>query len=118
MLLMPVLLAVCFAPITSDSVEADFEVREKIVYSKVADRELLLDAWIPNKDGVHPAVLVVHGGAWRSGDRMEHVVLRCAQGKWREDGDVQDRRGRALAGRDESRGTGQGLHFSSSRTAG
>ena len=71
MLLMPVLLAVCFAPITSDSVEAEFEVREKIVYSKVADRELLLDAWVPNKDGIHPAVLVVHGGAWRSGDRRQ-----------------------------------------------
>lgn len=71
MMLMPVLLAVCLAPITSDPVEAEFEVREKIVYSKVADRELLLDAWVPNKEGSHPAVLVVHGGAWRSGDRKQ-----------------------------------------------
>lgn len=71
MILMPVLLAVCLAPITSDSVEAEFEFREKIVYSKVADRELLLDAWVPKKDGTHPAVLVVHGGAWRSGDRKQ-----------------------------------------------
>ena len=71
MLLMPALLAVCFAPITSDSVEAEFEVREKIVYSKVADRELLLDAWVPKDDTIHAAVLVVHGGAWRSGDRKQ-----------------------------------------------
>jgi len=70
-MMMPLLLAVCFAPITSDAVEADFEVREKIVYSKVADRELLLDAWVPKEDGSHPAVLVVHGGAWRSGNRKQ-----------------------------------------------
>lgn len=71
MLLMPVLIAVCFAPIASDSVESEFDVREKIVYSTVADRELLLDALVPRGDGLHPAVLVVHGGAWRSGDRKQ-----------------------------------------------
>lgn len=71
MMLMHLLLAVCFVPITSDPVATDFEVREKIVYSKVADRELLLDAYVPKGDGVHPAVLVVHGGAWRSGDRKQ-----------------------------------------------
>ena len=71
MMLMPILLAVCFAPMAPDSGEADFEVREKIVYSKVADRELLLDAWVPKDDTLHAAVLVVHGGAWRSGDRKQ-----------------------------------------------
>ena len=71
MTLLPTLLAVCFAPLATDPVEAGFEVREKIVYSKVADRELLLDAWVPKDDMIHPAVLVVHGGAWRSGDRMQ-----------------------------------------------
>ena len=71
MLLLPVLLVICFAPIASDSVETEFEVREKIVYSTVADRKLLLDAWVPKADGSHPAVLVVHGGAWRFGDRKQ-----------------------------------------------
>ncbi|MBC7966511.1 MAG: alpha/beta hydrolase [Fuerstia sp.] len=65
------LFAVCFAPLATDPVDAEFEVRERIVYSKVADRELLLDAWVPGKDGAHPAVLVVHGGAWRSGNRKQ-----------------------------------------------
>ena len=51
--------------------ELDFTVREKITYSKVGDRELLLDAFIPNDEGEHPAVLVVHGGAWRSGNRKQ-----------------------------------------------
>ena len=71
MMLMPVLLAVCFAPMAPDSGEADFEIRKNIVYSKVADRELLLDAWVPKDDTLHAAVLVVHGGAWRSGDRKQ-----------------------------------------------
>ncbi len=48
-----------------------FEIREKITYSTVGDRALLLDAFIPNAAGTHPAVLVVHGGAWRSGNRRQ-----------------------------------------------
>lgn len=48
-----------------------FEIQEKITYSTVGDRELLLDAFIPHADGKHPAVLVVHGGAWRSGNRRQ-----------------------------------------------
>lgn len=48
-----------------------FEIREQIPYSKVGDRELLLDAFIPKLEGIHPAVLVVHGGAWRSGNRRQ-----------------------------------------------
>ncbi len=73
MLILPILFAICVAQtlIISDAVETEFEVREKIVYSTVADRELLLDAFIPKGDGLRPAVLVVHGGAWRSGDRKQ-----------------------------------------------
>ena len=68
MLILPVMLTVFLAPIATES---EFDVREKIVYSTVADRELLLDAFVPKDDGLHPAVLVVHGGAWRSGDRKQ-----------------------------------------------
>jgi triacylglycerol lipase len=51
--------------------EPAYQIREKITYSTVGDRELLLDAFIPNEAGEHPAVLVVHGGAWRSGNRKQ-----------------------------------------------
>ena len=71
MLTLPILISLCVATIVSDASEAEFEVREKIVYSTVADRELLLDAFVPKGDGLRPAVLVVHGGAWRSGDRKQ-----------------------------------------------
>jgi acetyl esterase/lipase len=71
MLILPVVLAVVLAQAVPVAIESEFDVREKIVYSTVADRELLLDAFVPKDDGVHPAVLVVHGGAWRSGDRKQ-----------------------------------------------
>ena len=40
-----------------------------IAYSNVDDHELLLDAYVPNTGGKYPAVLVIHGGAWRFGNR-------------------------------------------------
>lgn len=49
----------------------EYDIREKIVYSTVDDRELLLDAFVPKEEGEFPAVLVVHGGAWRMGDRYQ-----------------------------------------------
>jgi len=51
--------------------EPSFDIQEKITYSTVGDRALLLDAFIPKAGGQHPAVLVVHGGAWRSGNRRQ-----------------------------------------------
>ena len=53
------------------SAEFQFEIQNDIVYSKVAGRELLLDAYLPEKGGPSPAVLVVHGGAWRMGNRKQ-----------------------------------------------
>ena len=51
--------------------KVQYDVREKIVYSQVGDRELLMDAFVPKGEGTYPAVLVVHGGAWRSGSRTQ-----------------------------------------------
>lgn len=43
-----------------------------IVYSKPEeDLELKLDAYIPDGEGPFPAVLVVHGGAWRTGSKIQ-----------------------------------------------
>ncbi|MEM1069699.1 MAG: alpha/beta hydrolase [Planctomycetota bacterium] len=51
--------------------ELKYDLQEKIVYHTVEDRELLLDAFVPKNGAKHPAVLVVHGGAWRSGNRYQ-----------------------------------------------
>ncbi|MFM7055645.1 MAG: alpha/beta hydrolase fold domain-containing protein [Planctomycetota bacterium] len=47
------------------------QVRENVVYGRVGDRELLLDAFLPQAGRAVPAVIVIHGGAWRSGNRRQ-----------------------------------------------
>lgn len=68
-------------PVVDETSEEGYSVQEKIVYSKVGDRELLLDAYVPRDEGQHPAVLVVHGGAWRSGNRhqLRHYAVSLAR---------------------------------------
>ena len=68
-MLLPFIAAVVLLPVDSKADEVEFELREKIVYSKVRERELLLDAFLPTGKELRPAILVVHGGAWRSGNR-------------------------------------------------
>jgi acetyl esterase/lipase len=65
------LVALTLALASQHPAEFKFEIRNDVVYSKVGDRELLLDAYLPEKDGPTPAVLVVHGGAWRMGNRKQ-----------------------------------------------
>lgn len=69
-MLMTLALCVTFSQAALGS-EEEYEVREKIVYSTVEGRELHLDAFVQKKEGRHPSVLVVHGGAWRSGNRKQ-----------------------------------------------
>lgn len=42
-----------------------------IEYAKPDGQPLLLDAYLPKTQGDHPAVLVVHGGAWKSGNKYQ-----------------------------------------------
>ena len=67
-----VLFTLCLSTFTQAPAEAEIELREKIVYAQIGERELLLDAYLPaKKDPKPPAVLVVHGGAWRHGNRKQ-----------------------------------------------
>lgn len=49
----------------------EFESHYSVEYSTVGDQKLMLDAFVPKTAGVHPAVMVVHGGSWKSGNRMQ-----------------------------------------------
>lgn len=50
--------------------------QRNITYVKIGARPLQLDAFVPKKaKGKTAAVLVVHGGGWRSGDRAQHIPL-------------------------------------------
>lgn len=48
-----------------------FEMKANVPYASPGGVELLLDAYVPKLDGPLPAVLVVHGGAWRSGSKRQ-----------------------------------------------
>lgn len=53
-------------------------VKEKpgLVYADAGQRPLHLDAFLPkNTKRKTAAVLIVHGGGWRSGDRSQHIPL-------------------------------------------
>lgn len=55
------------------------EVIEKknITYSTYGNRKLKLDAFYPSKKikGKRAAILIIHGGGWRSGNRAQHHTL-------------------------------------------
>jgi acetyl esterase/lipase len=38
-------------------------------YGVAGDFSLKLDAYLPSEPGPHPAVILIHGGGWRSGDK-------------------------------------------------
>lgn len=54
-------------------------VKEKrdLVYFTLGDRNLRIDVFQPAKKrpSGYPAVLIVHGGGWRSGNRAQHIPL-------------------------------------------
>lgn len=49
----------------------EFEKISDVVYMQRGDLDLLADVYVPEGEGPFPAVLVVHGGAWRSGDKNQ-----------------------------------------------
>ncbi len=50
--------------------EFEFDKRGGVVYRKGEDFQLTCDVYIPHGDGPFPAVLAVHGGAWRGGTKL------------------------------------------------
>lgn len=50
---------------------------KNIVYHQIGDRKLLLDAFLLKKKAkkTRPAVLIIHGGGWRTGNRTQHYAL-------------------------------------------
>lgn len=53
----------------SVSFENNMWVMRDIRYGEVDGYPLLLDAYLPADDEVHPALIYIHGGGWRSGDK-------------------------------------------------
>jgi acetyl esterase/lipase len=56
---------------TAASAADNFEKISDVVYIQRGELNLLADVYMPEGEGPFPAVLVVHGGAWRSGDKNQ-----------------------------------------------
>lgn len=48
-----------------------------IVYANTGSRDLQLDAFYPKTKSkkLRPAILIIHGGGWRTGNRTQHIPL-------------------------------------------
>lgn len=51
------------------------EEEKNIVYAQTGKRSLLLDVFYPKQNSNHIAILFIHGGGWRSGNRSQHHAL-------------------------------------------
>lgn len=51
--------------------------QKNIIYASIGDRFLHLDAFYPKKKlkKMRPAILIIHGGGWRTGNRTQHIPL-------------------------------------------
>jgi acetyl esterase/lipase len=63
-----------------DSVPKGVKAERNIVYTTLENtpfgkRELHLDVFKPEKAGKHPAIVMIHGGGWRSGTRQMQVPM-------------------------------------------
>ncbi|MEM7455815.1 MAG: alpha/beta hydrolase [Planctomycetota bacterium] len=47
-----------------------FEKNAGLVYKRGEDYRLTCDVYVPDGDGPYPAILAIHGGAWRSGSKF------------------------------------------------
>ena len=61
----------------------EVSVQQNIVYRQVGDTQLELDLYFPlfKPKNPRPAVIVLHGGAWRHGDKgdMMEVAIKLAK---------------------------------------
>jgi acetyl esterase/lipase len=57
------------ASLPPDDLPRGVTAHENVTYVRRGDRDLKLDVYRPTGPGPHPAVIVVHGGGWESGDR-------------------------------------------------
>lgn len=51
---------------------------ENLTYARYGRRVLQLDLFVPEKTGVYPGMLVVHGGGWQNGDKTKFRAM-CQQ---------------------------------------
>ena len=65
-----------FAKIVTPDLKADINQFYNIIYADYGNRKLHLDLFVPKKnDKLFPAVILVHGGGWHSGNKLHQVPM-------------------------------------------
>lgn len=66
-----------FITIANPPVPKNIISKNNLVYCTVDGRDLHLDVFYPSAKSKkpYPAVLMIHGGGWRSGDRSQHIPM-------------------------------------------
>ena len=65
------------AKMVSETMPKTIESKKDIIYAKIGERALLLDAFYPKKKNkkLSPAIIIIHGGGWRTGNKNQHNAL-------------------------------------------
>lgn len=60
-----------------DKTPPSVKEQRNVTYASIGDRNLQLDAFFPKKTKkkARPALLIIHGGGWRTGNRAQHIPL-------------------------------------------
>ncbi|EHQ30298.1 alpha/beta hydrolase [Mucilaginibacter paludis] len=66
-----------FITVANPPVPVNIISKLNLVYCSVGGRQLHLDVFYPSAKSKksYPAILMIHGGGWRSGDRSQHVPM-------------------------------------------
>lgn len=54
-------------------------VQKDLIYGRVEGSALLADLAVPNSEGLRPAIISVHGGRWRAGNRTDASSIKVEQ---------------------------------------
>jgi len=60
--------------VTEKKQEALNQIKD-LMYAKIDSRELHLDAYFKKGKQLHPAVLLIHGGGWKSGNKSQMKII-------------------------------------------
>ena len=64
-----IIAVICISMCAGYAPAAEIETRKNITYAEPGGTKLQLDAYLPKAEGTYPAVLCIHGGAWKKGSR-------------------------------------------------
>ncbi|TCC90197.1 alpha/beta hydrolase [Pedobacter frigiditerrae] len=64
-----------FIKLVSEQQMPSVTEKRNLTYVNLGKRSLLIDAFIPKVKNKTAAILIIHGGGWRSGDRSQHIPL-------------------------------------------